>query len=409
MTATPFETTNQVTSLAAEATFVDGLVAANPSKVTKQVLGQSYNGHDLYALRFGGGTGRPLVIQTSVHSDENAPREAVFALVRDLCETAHPWSTLLSTRELVIVPTANPDGIPFDRVNGGGVNINRSFLNLDPLAPEAAILLGFYYDLDPVAILDGHEWPQHDTGTTFQVGTSTRVSTDDELVAECVAVGNVVKAAIEGAYTFDLAPAWYEMDTPAGALTDWTGQVGIVGTVTETMSTTATIGSGRASRVEQNELAQATWLDHVESNAARWETVSAAVRARAASKVARQDYTWTLDQQDRTLNGKPLPSTLWPSVSAVGYVIDAGEVATVGPVLDAHGIVRDGGTVSLDQERANIAATLLDPLSSTSGLEGDGSRITSATRILPDPVSAPVYAPQPPPNRDLDLLGSATW
>lgn len=393
MSTTPFEDSGKLTltTLDEEAAFVDALVAANPSTVTKTVLGTSVEARDIYALRFGNAGGSaPVVLVASIHGDENMPREAALTLARDLCETAHPWSALLAERELWVIPTPNPDAFPNTRNNANDLDLNRQYLTLPSTCPETRLIADLLYTEMPVAVMDAHEWNGFtDNGTA--VGISTFASVDEALRLASVATAE----AIMDALTADsVSTQWYPRDTPTGCLAHLAAQLGIIPTLMETTSTWNAVTTGRPDRHDWQRTAMDAWLTHLQTNAATYDTTAAAVRARAAAKLDKPDSTWVLDLH-RPMHHNNGDSGV--AVSAKGYVIDSGDIATIGPTLTDHGITYDEGTgaVTLDQQGAYIAALLLDPLSEAVA--------ATATRMAPDPVVA-----DPAPTAAYQLWSSVT-
>lgn len=109
-------------TLAAIDAEIDALAAAHPALLTVSSLGQSNQGRPLRALRL---TAKPeaklpaVRISSGMHARELPPVELTLLLARDLLEhAAEPEvSSLLASREIWIVPVANPDGRA--RVEGG--------------------------------------------------------------------------------------------------------------------------------------------------------------------------------------------------------------------------------------------------------------------------------------------------
>lgn len=163
---TPFEASGYTTTttFAEGETFIDDVVSGS-GRVTKILIGRSFEGRPIHAVVVGGTSAPPLasgqdglVCICSQHGQEGTPREAGLAAMRDLAYEADPAVVSeLDARPIVIVPTANPDGtIANDRYNGNGDDINRSHSNLS--APEARAIRKLLRAVSPVFLYDGHHW-----------------------------------------------------------------------------------------------------------------------------------------------------------------------------------------------------------------------------------------------------------
>lgn len=101
---------------------IDQLAAAHPELAAIETIGQSNRGRALRALRLTSrpGAGLPAVrIVSGMHARELPPVELTLKLAHDLVESAASpdVAELLASREIWIVPVANPDGRA--RVEGG--------------------------------------------------------------------------------------------------------------------------------------------------------------------------------------------------------------------------------------------------------------------------------------------------
>jgi hypothetical protein len=339
---------------------------------------------DIYALRFGTPGAAPLLLISAIHADEVMPREAAMTLARDLAETAHPWATLLASRELWIVPTPNPDRLITQRNNANNEDLNRHYLDYDADAPETRLLVDLIYDLMPVGILDCHEW-NGDAGPAY-IGTSDQTWVDPALRAATIATGEAMRSAVLAAGASSCA--WYPRITAEGSVTHLGAALGIPTMLMETGDVDYGNTSLFAARHDKQLVAMTAWLDHLADHTSEFETLATQVRARTAAKIGQENYWWAIHHH------APIPTGSWATgdngvaaVDASGY---AGVSSAADDALAAHGISHPGGVVSLDHDRAHIATYLLDPL---------GVALGGGTRTPPPTVIADITQPVTPANQ----------
>ena len=105
---------------------IDADVAAHPNLITKQVIGKSYQGRDLYALKISDNPGtdenEPEVLFTHhQHAREILTVEMALYLVDMLTDnyaTDSRIKGIVDSREIWILPNVNPDGGEFDISTG---------------------------------------------------------------------------------------------------------------------------------------------------------------------------------------------------------------------------------------------------------------------------------------------------
>lgn len=371
------------TTLAEEATFVTALVAANPSAITKTVLPNSYGGRAMYTLTFGtpSTTRRPLVLIASVHGNETMPREAALQLCRWLVETTDAAVlALLAQRQVIVVPTGNPDGHVAGTVgalgplgarnNDANQDINRHYLDRVSNAPESAALGDILLANLPLAVLDCHEWMGAPGGDCF-VGAFTLPGSDVALRQLAFVVGETMKVPVKAA-TPTPTCYWYKQETPVNSVQHLASTLGAVYTLFETANPTETIpayGSRTpVQRANYQLIAMKAWLGYYATgtNAADAQLLGERVRNRYATRLARGETAWYVDHNS------------FERYTVLGYQLSAGDWTTAQPVLAAHGVTYDATArkVWLDQPKAYIAVALLDPSAASKVVSGASRLVT---------------------------------
>ena len=116
------------------------------------------------------GTRPTVYVICSQHGNEPAGREAGIQLIRDLAFTTdEDLLALLDACNIIITPTANPDGRLRNSRENGITDINRDHLNLRTVEARAFAAVGNLWR--PYMIVDHHEY-----------GPSTPVLYDDDLL-----------------------------------------------------------------------------------------------------------------------------------------------------------------------------------------------------------------------------------
>ncbi len=144
------------TSLREEALFLRQLDAAS-DRVRVSEIGRSVKGRPLRLVTVGASRPRAAIAAESSllfvctqHGTEPAGREACLQSARDAVED-------LGSSTLLIIPTANPDGLATgDRENANGVDVNRDHMAL--ATPEASAIAAVVRDYKPDLVGDFHEY-----------------------------------------------------------------------------------------------------------------------------------------------------------------------------------------------------------------------------------------------------------
>lgn len=146
------------TSLLEEWTFLRELDAAS-ERVTVSELGRSVQGRPLRLVVVGPprtraqiAAGTSMLFVCTQHGTEPAGREACLQTARDAVSDGDGYS-------LLIIPTANPDGLAAgERENADGVDINRDHTEL--ATPEARAIATVMREYKPDLLGDFHEYKE---------------------------------------------------------------------------------------------------------------------------------------------------------------------------------------------------------------------------------------------------------
>ena len=126
-------------------------------------LGVSQMGDPIEAIAFTRPPATPaiarrptVVVLAGQHGDEPAGSEALIVVAQELA--AERLANVLDRVDVVILPRANPDGAAaFTRTAADGTDINRDHLLLN--TPEARAIAKLLVDVQPIVVLDLHEYP----------------------------------------------------------------------------------------------------------------------------------------------------------------------------------------------------------------------------------------------------------
>jgi len=132
------------------------------SKLVKlEVIGQSVNGHNLYALKYSSGTfGKDnskikVLLFAQQHGNEQSGKEGALLLASELTKPENSY--LFEKIDLAIVPQMNPDGSEGKkRVNGHDEDLNRNHLILTE--PETIALHKLFDKYLFEVTMDVHEY-----------------------------------------------------------------------------------------------------------------------------------------------------------------------------------------------------------------------------------------------------------
>ncbi|MEE4489064.1 M14 family metallopeptidase [Streptomyces sp. BE230] len=198
----------------AEESHLLAAVDRHSDHVSVDRIGTTRQGRPLRLVRIGGGRTPALTVLLvcSQHGDEPAGREACLATIRDLAyATDRATRAFLSRTEILVLPTANPDGLAAGtRGNADGLDINRDHITLR--TAEARALAAVIRDGRPDVIDDLHEYgatpPYYDKDLYVlwprTLNADDRVHEESERLAE----GHVRPAALEAGFSSGRYGVW---------------------------------------------------------------------------------------------------------------------------------------------------------------------------------------------------------
>ena len=126
-------------------------------------LGVSQRGDPIDAIAFTRPPATPaiarrptVVLLAGQHGDEPAGSEALIVVAQELA--AERLANVLDRVDVVVLPRANPDGAAaFTRNAADGTDVNRDHLLLN--TPEARAIVKLLVDVQPIVVVDLHEYP----------------------------------------------------------------------------------------------------------------------------------------------------------------------------------------------------------------------------------------------------------
>jgi hypothetical protein len=168
---------------------ITAIDAASP-RVSAVSIGRSVRGRHiaLVAVHDSGtvfGQTKRVMVICRQHGDEEAPTEAMLALIRHLAFTqGEPERALLRRVTLIIIPMVNPDAAESGgRRNARGVDLNRNWQTLSE--PETRAVEAAFLQWRPDVFIDCHELPRSSSKPAYQTNFV-------QAIGPCSAVPEVV-------------------------------------------------------------------------------------------------------------------------------------------------------------------------------------------------------------------------
>lgn len=347
--------------------------------VSVERLGTTEQGRPLRLVRIG--SRRPAALTVLLvcgqHGDEPAAREACLTTIRDLGYAEdHKTREFLSRTEVLVIPTANPDGRVADtRGNSDDVDINRDHIALR--TAEGRAIAAAVRDHAPEVIYDLHEYsataPYYDKDLTVlwprSLDVDDRVRDESKVLAERY----VRPAALEAGYGSGLYGIWTDPVTGRPVRqTAGDGQERILRNTAGIKHAVGLLVESRADALTDAERAdpalngrrrvhsQLAALQGLFAYAAerRGEIGAAVLRSRTAASSGRGPVYLGGADNEAAGPGEVL------APPPCGYRLTAAQFADVGDELALHGVTSrpdgDGVYVPLAQSAGKLIPLLLD-------------------------------------------------
>ncbi|MFY7669945.1 M14 family zinc carboxypeptidase [Tenacibaculum sp. MEBiC06402] len=160
--------------------------------ISKELIGKSEEGRDIFKLKFGNGKKR-ILIWSQMHGNESTGTKAVFDFLNFYREYyGHDIiQDIIENCTIQIIPILNPDGaLAYTRVNANNVDLNRDAV--DQSACESKVLRKYLDDFNPHFCFN-----LHDQRTIFGVEGTKNPATISFLAPSEEETRKITKGRIE--------------------------------------------------------------------------------------------------------------------------------------------------------------------------------------------------------------------
>jgi hypothetical protein len=150
--------------------FLDLKNYLNENYPSKKLIGKSFLGNDIYALKIGSGEIQ-ILAWSQMHGNESTGTRAMLDVFSFL-NSDHPLAQELKSKvSFHFIPMLNPDGAStYSRRNACGIDLNRDFIAES--SPEIRILKNYVREIKPQFLFN-----LHDQRSIFNVGTLNEPAT----------------------------------------------------------------------------------------------------------------------------------------------------------------------------------------------------------------------------------------
>ena len=312
-------------------------IAADSPRVAYVKIGESELGTPIHLVRIGHPgapnadaipAGRNVLFIAAQHGNEPAGREGVLRLIRELAFTDDAdLIAQLSEVNVLVIPTANPDGFAADRRrNESNVDTNRDHVALQTV--EARIMASVIQMAQPEIVVDAHESgnPPHKPEQTARLEAlwPSNLNADESL-------RSLSREMIEGTIFPAVREAGYEAKV-------WGGRGGHEGVLRNTVGLRhhpgMVIESFRATAAERADLQHRTMRAVLKFHRQRGDEIVSAIEAARQRSSAPGDRPYYFGGTEREA---PEGDEVEEDPPA-GYLINAVQMEAVGSQIELFGL-----------------------------------------------------------------------
>lgn len=390
------------TTTADEAIAVLDAIVADSPRAAYAKIGESELGDPIHLVRIGHPaapqadaipSGRNVLFIAAQHGNEPAGREGVLRLIRELAFTDDAeLVNQLSEVNVLVIPTANPDGFAADRRrNESNIDTNRDHVTLQTV--EARVMASVIQMAQPEIVVDAHESgnPPHKPEQTARLEAlwPSNLNADE-------AIRSLSREMIEGTIFSAVREAGYEAKV-------WGGRGGHEGVLRNTVGLRhhpgMVIESFRATAADRADLQHRTMRAVLKFHRQRGDDIVSAIEAARQRSSARDDRPYYFGGTEREA---PKRNEIDEEPPA-GYLINAVQMEAVASQIErfglAHREVRPGvHFVPMSQPMRPVIPMIFDERAPRSVAKA--TRVDDLDRLdrldpppLPPPPSSPARYP----------------